>query len=153
MIYGDGGGQALKAATASTRRRGRRLGSRALAAALDHEPSVGVAAFLEDGRVVARRAGEEDNALLAEHPDGVARMEAALRNPNAGDVLISAADGWEFVDLAGRHHTGGGSHGSLAAADSEVPMLTVGVGPPPASITGIKQLLLEHFGVGVSRAA
>ena len=80
-------------------------------------------------------------------------MEAALRNPNAGEVLVSPAPGWEFVDLAGRHHVGGGSHGSLAASDSEVPMLTVGLGDPPDSITKIKRLLLEHFGVGVARAA
>jgi hypothetical protein len=120
---------------------------RALAEALDGEPSVGVALFLEDGEVVARRAGDEDLGLLDEYPDGRARAEAALRNPNAGEVLISAAPGWEFVDLAGRHHSGGGSHGSLEAADSEVPMLTVGLGEPPASITGIKGALLEHFGV------
>src|SRR5579862_818254 len=126
---------------------------RSLAAALDGEPSVGVTAFLDGGRLVARRDGDEDVALLAEHPDGVARMAAALGNPNAGEVLVSAADGWEFVDLAGRHHIGGGSHGSLAAADSEVPMLTIGLGAPPASIIGIKQLLLEHFGMRVSRAA
>ena len=126
---------------------------RALAAALDGEPSVGVAAFLEDGNVVARRDGEEDLALLDEHPDGVARMTAALRNPNAGEVLVSAAPGWEFVDLAGGHHIGGGSHGSLAASDSEVPMLTVGLGEPPGSITGIKSLLLDHFGVGVQAHA
>jgi predicted AlkP superfamily pyrophosphatase or phosphodiesterase len=120
---------------------------RALAEALDGELSVGVALFLEDGEVVARRAGDEDPGLLDEYPDGRARAEAALRNPNAGEVLISAAPGWEFVDLAGRHHSGGGSHGSLEAADSEVPMLTVGLGEPPASITGIKGALLEHFGV------
>ena len=68
-------------------------------------------------------------------------------------MLVSAAPGWEFVDLAGRHHVGGGSHGSLAAGDSEVPMLTVGLGEPPASITGIKGLLLAHFGVAVAEAA
>ena len=51
-------------------------------------------------------------------------------------MLVSAAPGWEFLDLAGRHHLGGGSHGSLERADSEVPMLTVGLGAPPASITG-----------------
>ena len=28
---------------------------------------------------------------------------------------------WEFADLAGRHHAGGGSHGSLSAGDSVVP--------------------------------
>jgi predicted AlkP superfamily pyrophosphatase or phosphodiesterase len=120
---------------------------------LDAQPSAGVVVFLEDGRVVARRDGDEDPALLDEAPDGRARAEAALRNPNAGDVLVSAAPGWEFVDLAGRHHLGGGSHGSLDAADSEVPMLTVGLGPPPASITGVKELVTTHFGVGVSRAA
>jgi hypothetical protein len=125
---------------------------RALAAALDREPSVGVALFLDDGELVARRGGDEDLALLDEHPDGRVRAEAALRNPNAGDVIVSPAPGWEFVDLAGRHHAGGGSHGSLAASDSEVPMLTVGVGDPPASITEIKALVLEHFGVGVTHA-
>jgi hypothetical protein len=127
--------------------------ARALATALDGEPSVGVAAFLEDGRVVARRGGDEDPARLEEHPDGPARMEAALRNPNAGEVLVSAAPGWEFVDLAGRHHAGGGSHGSLAASDSAVPMLAIGLGQPPPSIIGIKRLLLDHFGVRVERRA
>jgi hypothetical protein len=72
---------------------------------------------------------------------------AALRNPNAGEVLVSAAPGWEFADLAGRHHAGGGSHGSLDASDSEVPMLTVGLGPPPASIVGVKGLIAAHLGV------
>jgi predicted AlkP superfamily pyrophosphatase or phosphodiesterase len=126
---------------------------RRLAEALDSEPSVGLAVFLEDGKAVARSRGDEDLALLDEHPDGFARVDAALRNPNAGEVLISAAPGWEFADLAGAHHVGGGSHGSLAAGDSEVPMLTVGLGEPPASITGIKRLVLDHFGVAADRDA
>jgi hypothetical protein len=126
---------------------------RALATQLDAEPSVDVALFLEDGELVARRDGDDDAAILDEYPDGRARAEAALRNPNSGDVLVSAAPGWEFVDLAGRHHLGGGSHGALAAADSEVPMLTVGLADPPASITQIKQLVLDHFGGAVARAA
>jgi len=118
---------------------------RAAAERLDAEPSAGIVLFEEDGRVVARRDGDEDAALLDDVPDGHARAAAALRNPNAGEVLVSAASGWEFVDLAGRGHLGGGSHGSLDSADSEVPMLTVGLGPPPASITGIKQLVTDHF--------
>jgi len=125
---------------------------RSLARSLDAEPSVGVALFLDGDRVVARRGGDEDDALLDEYPDGRARAEAALRNPNSGEVLVSAAPGWEFVDLAGRHHLGGGSHGSLTASDSEVPMLTVGV-EPPTSITGIKGAVADHFGVAVARAA
>ena len=134
MVYGQGGG-------------------RALAAAFDEEPSVDVAVFLEDDALVARRAGDEDLALLDRFPDGRARAEAALRNPNAGEVILSAAAGWEFADLAGRSHLGGGSHGSLAADDSEVPMLTIGFDAAPASITGLKALFLRHFGVAVARAA
>ncbi|HET7449288.1 MAG TPA: alkaline phosphatase family protein [Gaiellaceae bacterium] len=120
---------------------------RAAAERLDAEPSAGIVLFLEDGRVVARRDGDEDLALLDEVPDGRARAASALRNPNAGEVLVSAAPGWEFVDLAGRNHLGGGSHGSLEAADSEVPMLSVGLGEPPASITEVKGLAAAHFGV------
>jgi hypothetical protein len=112
-----------------------------------------VALFLEEGKVVARSDGADDPGILDHYPDGRARAEAALRNPNAGEVLLSAAPGYEFADLGGRHHAGGGSHGSLGAADSEVPMLTVGIGPPPGSITEIKGLLLEHFGLAVAEAA
>jgi hypothetical protein len=120
---------------------------------LDDQPAAGIVCFLEDDRVVVRRDGDEDLALLDAVPDGRARVAAALRNPNAGEVIVSAAPGWEFTDLAGRHHLGGGSHGSLETADSEVPMLTVGLDAPPASITGIKPLVAAHFGVGAVRAA
>jgi hypothetical protein len=126
---------------------------RRIAQLLDKEPSAGIVLFSEDGHVVARRDGDEDLALLDEVPDGRVRAAAALANPNAGEVLVSAASGWEFGDLGGRHHAGGGSHGSLEPADSEVPMLTVGLGVPPSSITGIKSLVANHFGVAVRRAA
>jgi hypothetical protein len=127
--------------------------ARAVAERLDAQPAAGIVLFEEDGRMIVRRDGDEDVALLDEVPDGLQRAAAALRNPNAGEVLVSAAHGWEFLDLAGRHHLGGGSHGSLEAADSEVPMLTVGLHSPPASITGVKGLVAEHFGVSVRRAA
>src|SRR5207249_9227836 len=120
---------------------------RVLADSLATQDGVDLVLFLEDGEVVAPRNGDEGQELLDEYPDGAARASAALRNPNAGDVLVSAAPGWEFADLAGRHHLGGGSHGSLAPGDSLVPMLTVGLGPPPASITQIAPLVLSHFGV------
>jgi predicted AlkP superfamily pyrophosphatase or phosphodiesterase len=125
---------------------------RVAAERLDAEPSAGIVIFQEDGCVVARRDGDEDEALLDDVPDGRERAAAALRNPNAGEVIVSAAPGWEFVDLAGRGHLGGGSHGSLDAADSEVPMLTVGLDPPPASITGIKRLVTDHFADAPSTA-
>lgn len=103
--------------------------------------------FREDGRVVARLRGEEGIELLDEHPQGRERGAAALANPNAGELLVSAAPGAEFADLGGRHHLGGGSHGSLGAGDSLVPMLTVGLGAPPDSITQITPLVLRHFAV------
>jgi predicted AlkP superfamily pyrophosphatase or phosphodiesterase len=120
---------------------------RRVAERLDRVEAAGIVCFQEDGRVVARRDGDEDGALLDAVPDGRARVEAALANPNAGEVLVSAAPGWEFSDLAGRHHLGGGSHGSLEPADSVVPMLSVGLGAPPASIAGIKDAVLRHFAV------
>src|SRR4051794_15277987 len=122
---------------------------------LDAQPAAGIVCFREGDRVVVRRDGDEDDAILDAVPDGRRRVAAALANPNAGEVLVSAAPGWEFYDLAGRHHLGGGSHGSIDAADSLVPMLTVGFDgvETPASITGIKQIVLEHFGVPIARAA
>jgi Type I phosphodiesterase / nucleotide pyrophosphatase len=154
MLYANVDGHAGKAGTASNRHRKRPLSDpRQLAAALDHEPSVDLTLFLDGGDLVARRAGDEDVALLDQFLDGRVRAEAAVRNPNAGEVLVSAAPGWEFADLAGRSHFGGGSHGSLALEDSEVPMLTIGLGDPPASITEIKALVQAHFGIGVAQAA
>jgi hypothetical protein len=121
--------------------------ARELARRLDGHPAVETALFLEDGELVARREGGEGPDVLDDYPDGIARALGAVRNPNAGDVLVSAAPGYEFTDLAGRHHGGGGSHGSLTAGDSEVPMLVVGAGEPPAGITGVAPLLLERLGV------
>ena len=121
--------------------------ARGVAERLDAEPAAGIVLFRENGELVARRDGDEDLALLDAVPDGRARASAAVANPNAGEVIVSAAPGYEFVDLAGRHHAGGGSHGSLEAADSEVPMLSVGLGAPPASIVGIKGVVARHFGV------
>jgi hypothetical protein len=143
--------------------------TRALAERLDGHEAVDVALFVEDGDGVARRGrielrfrpdGEgwqtEGDPHALDHPDGFARAWAALHNPNAGDVLVSAAEGFEFVDLGGRHHAGGGSHGSLSAGDSEVPMLAVGIDGLPSSITEIAPAVLAHFGLehsAVSRAA
>ena len=127
---------------------------RALAEALDGEPSVDVALFLEDGEVVARRDGEEDLALLDEYPDGRARAEAALRNPNAGEVLVSAAPGWEFADLGRapprRRRQPRLARGErLRGADAD--------GRPRRAARrrsrGIKALVLEHFGVAVGRSS
>jgi len=132
----------------------------ALAALLDGEPSVGVALYREDGVAVARREREElrfrpdrdgweltGDASILDQPNALERAWCALANPNAGEVLVSAAAGWEFADLGGGHHLGGGSHGSLDAGDSEVPVLTVGLDGEPRSITDLAPLALAALGV------
>ena len=137
-----------------------RLDARSLAARLEDEDAAETVLFLEGGEAVARREHEElrfapagdsfrtsgDEDVLG-YPDGLVRGWAALNNPAAGEILVSAAPGFEFADLAGRHHAGGGSHGSLRRGDSEVPMLTIGLEPQPASIVEIAPAVLQHFGV------
>ena len=110
-------------------------------AARRHE-AADVVLFAEDGFAVARREGEElrfrpaeagwelagDADVLDErrYPNALERSWHALANPNAGEVIVSAADGFEFADLGGRHHAGGGSHGSLVAGDSTIPLVAAG---------------------------
>ena len=67
--------------------------------------------------------GGESRFASAEYPDGLARLWAALTAPHAGDILISAQEGYEFVDWGGVTHCPGGSHGALAAGDSLGPLL------------------------------
>jgi hypothetical protein len=135
-----------------------RVDASELARALDSEPSVATTLRLESGEAVARREGEElrfrpdgdgwsasgDETLL-DQPDAFHRAWSALNNPNAGELLVSAAPGWEFVDIGGRHHAGGGSHGSLDEGDSMVPVLTIGVDAAVERITDITPAVVSHF--------
>jgi len=140
-----------------------RLDPRDVAARLDAVPAAEVVLFREGAVAVARREGEEllfrptsgggfalsGDASILGYPDALARAWAALANPNAGAVLVSAAEGHEFTDLGGGHHVGGGSHGSLVTGDTEVPLLTVGVEGTARSIVDVAPLVLGHFGVSV----
>jgi hypothetical protein len=131
-----------------------------LAARLERDPSVEVVCYRDGADAVARRAGAElrfapagqgwrssgDERVL-DQPRARERLWSALENPNAGELLVSAAPGIEFADIAGRHHAVGGSHGSLELGDSEVPMLAVGIERLPASITEVAPTVLRHFGI------
>jgi len=84
------------------------------------------------------------------YPDALGRLWSALDCPHSGDVLASAALGYEFVDWGGADHVGGGSHGSLHRDDSEGVLLLCGVEAAPSerwSITDVTGLVLGHFGV------
>jgi hypothetical protein len=131
-----------------------------LARRLDGSAAAEVVLYREGGEAVARRDGEElrfapadggwqtnGDVSLLDQPDALERSWAALANPNAGELLVSPPLGVELTDLAGRSHLGGGSHGSLEAGDSLVPMLTVGLDAEPRRIVDLAPLALEHFGV------
>jgi type I phosphodiesterase/nucleotide pyrophosphatase len=86
------------------------------------------------------------------YPGGLSRLWSALAAPNAGDLLVSLADGYECVDWGGATHIGGGSHGALAAGDSLVPLVLVGLDAMPAarsqwSLRDVMDLVMAHFGL------
>jgi len=140
--------------------------ARSLALLAEALPGVDAVLFCEGDRVVARRRGSElrfapagstwlregDRDVLGDCPAGLERAWHALGCPAGGDVYVTAAAGVEFLDLGGRHHRGGGSHGSLLAGDSLVPMLFAGVDPQGLSelpsITELAPLVRRHLDAG-----
>jgi hypothetical protein len=87
------------------------------------------------------------------YPDPLGRLWSSLTCPNAGDVLISAMPGYEFVDWGGTDHVGGGSHGSLHRGDSLGVLIFAGTGPTGVdeprkwSIEDVTPMVLDHFDV------
>jgi predicted AlkP superfamily pyrophosphatase or phosphodiesterase len=104
-----------------------------------------------DLRVDAGRVSSE------EYPDALTRSWSALTCATAGDVLLSAAPGYEFVDWGGADHVGGGSHGSLHRSDSLGALMWCGTGPESRaardqwSLLDVAPIVRQHF--GVSRGA
>ena len=99
-----------------------------------------------DGSVADGRLSTPD------YPDALARSWSALTCPTSGDVLLSAAPGYEFIDWGRQAHVGGGSHGSLHASDSLGALVLSGVQlpePEPAqwAIRDVAPIVLEHFGI------
>ncbi len=111
-----------------------------------------------DGDLDALTAEVNDGIFdSADYPDALARLWAALRNPNAADILLSLAPDWECEDWGGITHTPGGSHGSLRAEDSLGTLLTVGLdGERPErdqwAISDVAGLVDGHFGIGADRS-
>ena len=110
-----------------------------------------------DGALAALDANVRDGRLLSpDYPDALSRVWAALTCPTSGEVLLSAAPGYEFIDWGRQAHVGGGSHGSLHASDSLGALVLSGVElPSPApsqwTIADLAPLALAHFGVAPGR--
>jgi predicted AlkP superfamily pyrophosphatase or phosphodiesterase len=87
-----------------------------------------------------------------DYPDALARAWSALNCETAGDILLSAGPGYEFVDWGGADHVGGGSHGSLHRSDSLGALLWCGTGPDSRearaqwSLRDIAPMVRAHFG-------
>ncbi len=108
------------------------------------------------GDLATIRAEVQDGRLLCtEYPDALARAWSALKCPTAGDVLLSAAPGYEFVDWGGADHVGGGSHGSMHRSDSLGALMWCGTGPDSRgareqwSLRDIAPMIRDHFPVGL----
>jgi predicted AlkP superfamily pyrophosphatase or phosphodiesterase len=107
-----------------------------------------------DGDLAVLRAEIQDGRLICtEYPDALSRVWSALDCPTAGEILLSAAPGYEFVDWGGSDHVGGGSHGSLHRSDSLGALLWCGTGPDRReareqwSLRDIAPMIRDHFGL------
>jgi hypothetical protein len=112
-------------------------------------------AWTVEGNLAALGAAVDGGRFESpDYPDALRRVWAALDCATSGDVLVSAAPGYEFPDWGGVDHVGGGSHGSLHRADSLGALVFCGVEPPPEavdgawSITDVAPMVRSHFGAG-----
>jgi len=113
-----------------------------------------------EGEPAALGLHERDGQIVSEdYPAALARIWSALHCSRAGDVLLSAAPGYEFVDWGGADHVGGGSHGSLHRSDSLGVLLWCGTGPDSKQafdqwrLTDVAPMVRGHFGLGVEYGA
>jgi hypothetical protein len=105
---------------------------------------------VEGRRAVLRLEVADGVVTSTTYPDALNRLWSALECPHSGDVLVSAKQGFEFLDWGGAHHVGGGSHGSLHRDDSEGVLVLAGMDVPEReewALTDVAPLVLEHFDV------
>jgi hypothetical protein len=108
-----------------------------------------------DGDPAVLHGELRDGGLLhaPAYPDALARVWSALTCATSGEVLLSAAPGFEFLDWGRQAHVGGGSHGSLHSSDSLGALLMCGVEaqelahPGQWAIRDVAPLVRAHFGL------
>ena len=106
-----------------------------------------------DGELAALGLRTEDGRVTSpDYPLALARIWSILTCSTAGDVVLSASPGYEFVDWGGADHVGGGSHGSLHSSDSLGALLWCGTGPASRaarerwSLEDVTPMIRAHFG-------
>jgi hypothetical protein len=89
---------------------------------------------------------EEDGIRTPEYPLAMWRMMCALSLDRMGDVVVTPKLTYEYKDLAGGDHRGGGDHASLHAQDSLVPFLSTLDDPPlrPSTVDVVPHIV-RHF--------
>jgi type I phosphodiesterase/nucleotide pyrophosphatase len=114
-------------------------------------------AWSVQGELAVLEASMRDGHMHApSFPDALSRVWSALTCATSGDVLLSAAPGYEFLDWGGQAHIGGGSHGSLHADDSLGALILCGLQPaesPQWAIRDVAPLIARHFGLAPSALA
>ncbi|MFY0546137.1 alkaline phosphatase family protein [Brevibacillus sp. H7] len=100
-----------------------------------------------DFGVMNLKVRREDSRLVSDsHPDGLRRLQSALRS-HAGRFLIATArPGAEFTADGAPNHPGGSNHGSLDASDSLVPLLIAPAGDvpsPPERLVDVKRYIMS----------
>jgi hypothetical protein len=107
-----------------------------------------------EGELATLGVREQDGRIASdEYPAFASRIWSALNCSRAGDVLLSASPGYEFVDWGGADHVGGGSHGSLHRSDSLGALLWCGTGPDSRraseqwTLADVAPMVRRHFGV------
>lgn len=101
---------------------------------------------VDEGRLISRR-----------YPDALRRVWSGLSCSTSGDVIVSAGEGYEFLDWGGVGHQDGGSHGSLHQSDSTGTLLFSGcellrpssdaAADFTPSLSDVAPMIYRHFGV------
>ena len=92
-------------------------------------------------------------AQSTEYPDALARVWSALHCPSAGDVLLSAAPGYEFVDWGGPTTSAAAPTGRCTAPTRWARCSGAAPGPTRRdareqwSLRDVAPMVREHFGL------
>ena len=89
---------------------------------------------------------EGNDLRTPEYPLAFWRIKGALDLDRIGDIVVTPKLTYEFTDLAGGHHKGGGDHASLHVQDSVVPFMSTLADPPlhPTTVDVVPHIV-SHF--------